>query len=983
MPDNEIYKYLRENNMTDLDEKSFLDKYSDEKNAAELYGYFKGEGMTDLDFNSFHSKYLKKKSVPEELGYGQKPFGSLPDVSKSLSTKNNPGDPLSFEGGVRPLSDREAHDLIKKRNELAKVKKSQSTAPGMVVSEDPAFTKAQEELQQINERLAKSQYSPEDLDLISGFDSPTNISTYLKVREENPGLAERIKGATNWQTAVYSGAKTRLGSEGGKQELNRLISSQVQNNFQGQRRSTQDAVSAVYKYVDNATDRERVLKNLIIDKSYGYGAGLDGTKEEVDALAEQYPHLNEYQRLGLLFTRDTRPNEAQSLERLLSFDPSKEWLGAKENSVMRGYDSKSFEIEQTGINLKLKALNEKIKTLEKKGIKSEEDTQQWNDLVLEYNRVQKDSKEIYDRHPYVKTMEADKRMQESYRQNKSWGSRLITGAGENFDDALNFISTGVQGILSGDSVIDDLELLGDKALTETNRYTTEENRLISSPFSLDIPKDIQDQINLIKNNEKLTDEEKESAIRDIHMNNMDKITYVRNDKGGKANITVGSFFNGFADLGSELLPQIALGVLTGGASSTSKVKELINLFGTTFATSYNDNYNAALRDNISNPSQYAFTNTLVDAASELISPDVTMAKKAFGGVLGKMFSKIDDEAWDAMSGLTRGRWKNLKEAVSSTGKTATKNALAETWEEVAGGVANDILNEELYGQESEILEGIKSNVINTFLPMIGFGALSLPFNYKNTNRVQKYALYEAAQNYDNYYQAIEKDLSDGVISQDVADSRRKILDASKRAFDLVPATNSSGQPLTDNQKADYLHYNFVQGEIKERQKEAASETNEKLKALYEELDKNKESIISVQMPSQNTRQVVTVGGKEVPSDPKSKISIQLPTQNTRQIVTVGDNKNQTTQTEVANNSTTESSDKTTPKTVEKVTNNNYLAEGDLFDINIDDKAQEDVKISVFNPKTNQTEEKSFKASVVKKMLQNRSERLKEVIECML
>lgn len=61
MPTNEIYKFLKDNNLTQKDEASFLKEYSDSAKAKELYGFMQGNGLTSKDFNSFYDTYFKKK----------------------------------------------------------------------------------------------------------------------------------------------------------------------------------------------------------------------------------------------------------------------------------------------------------------------------------------------------------------------------------------------------------------------------------------------------------------------------------------------------------------------------------------------------------------------------------------------------------------------------------------------------------------------------------------------------------------------------------------------------------------------------------------------------------------------------------------------------------------------------------------------------------------------------------------------------------
>jgi ribosomal protein L19E len=58
----QLYNYLKENGLTDLDANTFFSKYSDQGKAKEVWSYLNNKGMTDLDADSFYSSYFKKKS---------------------------------------------------------------------------------------------------------------------------------------------------------------------------------------------------------------------------------------------------------------------------------------------------------------------------------------------------------------------------------------------------------------------------------------------------------------------------------------------------------------------------------------------------------------------------------------------------------------------------------------------------------------------------------------------------------------------------------------------------------------------------------------------------------------------------------------------------------------------------------------------------------------------------------------------------------
>jgi hypothetical protein len=68
MPDqNPIYDFMKSNKLTDLDEKTFINKYSAPDKAKEIYSFMASNKLTDLDESKFYDKYLKKKEQKEVL----------------------------------------------------------------------------------------------------------------------------------------------------------------------------------------------------------------------------------------------------------------------------------------------------------------------------------------------------------------------------------------------------------------------------------------------------------------------------------------------------------------------------------------------------------------------------------------------------------------------------------------------------------------------------------------------------------------------------------------------------------------------------------------------------------------------------------------------------------------------------------------------------------------------------------------------------
>lgn len=82
MQDNPIYKFMKSNNLTQLDEKAFLDKYSAPEKAKEIHSFMVSNKLTDLDDTKFYDKYLKKKDQAVSLSVSSPTQSLSPDFKK-------------------------------------------------------------------------------------------------------------------------------------------------------------------------------------------------------------------------------------------------------------------------------------------------------------------------------------------------------------------------------------------------------------------------------------------------------------------------------------------------------------------------------------------------------------------------------------------------------------------------------------------------------------------------------------------------------------------------------------------------------------------------------------------------------------------------------------------------------------------------------------------------------------------------------------
>lgn len=199
MNGNKIYNFLKENQLTDKDEATFLEEYSNPEKSKELYKFFVDNQLTDKNYDEFYGEYLKKKE-PTTPTFGQ-------DVSQKLGLK-----PISFTtsqpsalAGIKssPAPEKEQPkkqlsvvqvkpDIVPKDNtvlqqqRLSKVKQKEPQVGGLEAA-------GRNVLAGVNELFASALYTPEYLKRIfvtpilstSGL-TDEEIATYFELNETSP-----------------------------------------------------------------------------------------------------------------------------------------------------------------------------------------------------------------------------------------------------------------------------------------------------------------------------------------------------------------------------------------------------------------------------------------------------------------------------------------------------------------------------------------------------------------------------------------------------------------------------------------------------------------------------------------------------------------------------------------------------------------------------------------------------------------------------
>ena len=62
---NEIYNFLKQNNLTQKSEQDFIKEYSNPDKAKELHGFLQQNNLTKKDSAQFYNEYFKPQTIQQ------------------------------------------------------------------------------------------------------------------------------------------------------------------------------------------------------------------------------------------------------------------------------------------------------------------------------------------------------------------------------------------------------------------------------------------------------------------------------------------------------------------------------------------------------------------------------------------------------------------------------------------------------------------------------------------------------------------------------------------------------------------------------------------------------------------------------------------------------------------------------------------------------------------------------------------------------
>jgi hypothetical protein len=674
-----------------------------------------------------------------------------------------------------------------------------------------------------------------------GFSIKKSIPELVALREKNPLLYSRALASIKSKGNLFNA----ISKQAGEHKAHELIQGQQALEAGDNRKATRNAIELVRTYVHDTEEQNKLINEIKNDKYYVYG--IQGMEKGYD---DRFQGLNPYQVTYLHFLEDTSPAEFEALGGMLKDNPDDMWMGSNETSIRKGYEQKAKEAELKGMKIMRNAYEEKLTSYKNKVDRgrqlSPEEEADVQKITEDYKTLQADIKNQGERYPLAQLTEANRTIQDKYGSQYGQGASFLQGITSNLiDKPIDFVEKLV-GANGAENSIDDLEKLGDEDYTEMVQWKTPEGESEEREYITKVSPELKKKLDAVWSDEKLSEDERRKEMELLVAKNQDDIGYERNPKAGQINLTGKSILNRFNSTASQLLPQMALAYMTGGTMNASKVQQLSSLFGSTLAMSTHDFYIEALRKNIANPGEYAFTHAVIEAASELPFNNLKQLREVFGSTsrVGKILGNISEDEFNAIAKSAKGRYSKIADAFMKAGVATNKAAIEEGAEEVIGNVGHNLNNKEVFAQqEGNILDGSLKSFVNTYIGMLPFGVPGGFAQVKNSNIQEKYALYEAVSNPSPYLEQLAKMEQSGQIEPAKAAKIKSIIKSGAAALAAVPSENLEGQKLTDNEKAEYLFNQVAKNDIKEQQKDLPAPIQEEMKAAAEKLDEANAEIL--------------------------------------------------------------------------------------------------------------------------------------------
>ena len=787
-------------------------------------------------FDEVMKGYYQPPKVPsydEIMGMGSKKKGSVDLEGSSLEAGNSLSQSNGEVGTGIPTVEMyttpsgemvEANPiaLSKKFNELSNRKKEVSQIGGATMGTTSTLVddeNAQKEAKKLREDFPDIDFEGISNE-ISGISDDTLSSVGKELmadRKENYPLYQRKIADLKWREGLHDALfKSNIPKEEYDRVVhlsNQLTEATGNGDFRNQREAIKSLAQDIQMY--GGENKENILKNFAIEVSKVYG-NPDNKPADLFKDSPESKYLNNDEQLALQYLKDVAPEKAQQYDRL-NIDPKT----IKDNpDAVRAVNHLHETLEETSIGLQQNAVTEELNSLKNIAKKnnglSETELNRAKELEKKNEELSQKRNELDSKYPDRIPDKAADAVNEVMGKDINWLEYAAVKTGQAFKNTGEGIWEAVSTPFMSDASnqLRELSLMGESITDEKNLKQPDRNKALLTDKMV-IKPELQTQVDAIKNNAVLTDEQKRSKLFSLFYTNPDKFGRVP-IQDGKFNISPSSILYGLTDLGTSLIPFVALETVTGGGATAGAARKFLSTFTAAAATTFHDEYANAVMQGKSQSDAYksamastAITSFAMAGAStptelRAMAKGNSSAEKIIQGMSDKAIQDVLDKG--TPKGLTK-----LKQAFVDRAKA--------TPEMISGGLKTGAKFEAYMAGANE-LNGKEQNFKQSLLNIANFGIMGAGLGhvgYKSPTELQKGSIVEFGKNPDAFRSELD-DMKKNGMSQSEYDHRKMLIDKSEEAYKTLPKANAKGQPLTEKEKGEYM-YNTV---IKNEGKKAAS-----------------------------------------------------------------------------------------------------------------------------------------------------------------
>ena len=626
------------------------------------------------------------------------------------------------------------------------------------------------------------------------------------------------------------------------------------NTYEERRQRNRQIADKIKKY---GGDYEKDLsKNFAIMIAEDYGNMLDDTSKIKGD--ERSKYLNESQLIALQYLEDTNPDAAKGYGSML-VDPS---LIKKGSSEEAGWQEKASSLEQIGLQLYKSHLQSQIDKLKGQPL-DENGTIQLEGLESKINDTDNKIKEINIKYPIPADKEAKTAAMDLTNNSMStWYNRAFLSTGKAIDDTWKGIydfatepfrndeqSKLYQLAAAGESIGQDIQMYLPKGKTSRQSYDWQ------------LSPEISVQYKAIMDDKSLSEDFKTQKLYKLLQENPSEFTRIP-IIGGKTNITPTSLYYSVVDLGSTLVPYIALESATGGGATAGILRKISSSFMAAAATGFHDNYVNAIREGAANPYKQALTTTAIMSAAMAGAGTAGMIKNMLSTktAAGQLVSNLTDaEITKVLDKIKNG---TLKNKILDYGKTIGKDAVKSIAEGAKGGAKFETImgmakavDQKIKGQDIDVQELAKEGAIG-ILNFTAFGGITGVGKsaWKGLTDIQGGVLLKASENPIEYLKAAQAQLSENLISKEDYNKIKNNIELASKVAENIKYIDDKGVDLSEKKKAELLLAKMQeaklnedsQGDIPSKLKEDLASQTLDIKNDIEKIQQSGEEITAAQ-----------------------------------------------------------------------------------------------------------------------------------------